>query len=256
MKYFFLLLLQSIALIVSAQPDTIPSGVFHWNELRVKKEKDRETRFIAKGITNEFSYFELHATTQQKGATPKPSHAQTDIEELIIVKEGMMKASVGDTTVVLGAGSVLLIPPKVMQALENIGDGPLTYYVLQFRAKKGLDLERNKMAGGALLLNADSLPFIKTEKGSTKKYFNRATATCENYEMHITQLEHKGPSHAAHQHVDTEIILVIDGDVGVTVDGKDYAGTNGDLFLIESGKLHGVSNISDKPCSYFAFKWR
>lgn len=256
MKYFFIFLIQLCSINASAQLDTIPSGVFHWNELRVKKEKEREIRTIAKGITNEFSYFELHATTQQKGAKPKVPHAQSDIEELIIIKDGTMKATVGDTSAILGTGSVLLIPPKEMQSFENIGNGPLTYYVLQFRTSKGVNIERSKMAGGALLLNADSLAFKQTAKGATKNYFNRPTATCANYEMHITQLDHKGPSHAPHQHLDTEIILVIDGDVEMTIDGKNYTGTNGDLFIVESGKFHGVSNASDKPCKYFAFKWR
>ncbi|MES2431983.1 MAG: cupin domain-containing protein [Bacteroidota bacterium] len=256
MRYFISILFQLLILSASAQLDTIPSGVFHWNELPVKKEKGRETRTIAKGTTNEFSYFELHATTQQKGATPKPAHQQTDIEELIIIKEGKVKATIGDTVAVLNAGSIMLIPPKEMQTFENIGDGTLTYYVLQFRSKKELNMERSKIAGGALLLNADSLPFKATAKGATKKYFDRPTATCDNYEMHITQLDHKGPGHAAHTHLDTEIILVIDGNVEMFIDGKNYSGTNGDLFLIQTGKLHGVSNASDKPCKYFAFKWR
>ena len=95
----------------------------------------------------------------------------------------------------------------------------------------------------------------KNEKG-TKKYFDRPTAMCENYEMHITTLNKKGPSHAPHQHIDTEIILVIEGDVEMMIDGKNYKGSAGDMFIAESGKMHGVSNASDNLCSYFAFKWR
>jgi (S)-ureidoglycine aminohydrolase len=74
--------------------------------------------------------------------------------------------------------------------------------------------------------------------------------------MHTTTLKKKGPSHAPHQHIETEIMLVISGDVEMTIDGKDYQGSTGDLFIAESGKMHGIANASDKPCKYFAFKWR
>jgi quercetin dioxygenase-like cupin family protein len=74
--------------------------------------------------------------------------------------------------------------------------------------------------------------------------------------MHTTTLTKKGPSHAPHQHIETEIMLIINGEVEMTVDGQYYKGTTGDLFIAESGKKHGIGNASDKPCTYFAFKWR
>ncbi len=256
MKIFLLLLLQTIAMNTFSQLQPITSEVFHWNELPVKKDAQRETRKIAEGFTNEFEYFEMHATTQEKGAVPRPPHTQKDIEELIIIKEGTMKCSIDDKTAVLGAGSVMLIPPFQSQIFENIGNGPLTYYVFLFRSKKTMDTARSTKAGGALLLNYDSLTYKETNNKGNRKYFDRPTAMCSNFEMHITYLKLKGPSHAPHQHLDTEIILVIDGYAEMMIDGKSYTGGPGDLFIAESGKMHGVGNASDKPCSYFAFKWR
>lgn len=239
-----------------AQLKPVESGVIHWDKLSVKKDSQRESRKLAEGTTHEFEYFEIHATTQQIGAVPRPPHAQKDIEEVIIVKEGSLKCTIGDKTAVLGAGGVLLIPPQEMQTFENIGDGPVTYYVFMFRSKKAMNMERSFNAGGALLLNRDSLPFKETARGGTRKYFDRPTAMCENYEMHITHLKEKGPSHTPHRHVDTEIILVIDGETEMTIDGKMHKGGPGDLYIAESNKMHGISNAGDKPCSYFAFKWR
>jgi (S)-ureidoglycine aminohydrolase len=119
-----------------------------------------------------------------------------------------------------------------------------------------MDMERNKKASNTLLLNADTIAYTEKDGKGTQKYFDRPTAMCENYEMHITGLKTKRPSHAPHQHVDTEIILVIEGDVEMTIDGRYYKGSDGDLFIAQSGKLHGVGNAADKPCRYFAFKWR
>ena len=239
-----------------AQLHPIASGVYKWNDLPVKKEGLRESRKLAEGTTAEFEYFEMHATTQMKGAVPRPAHTQKDIEELIIIKEGTMKCTIGGKTAVLGKGSVLLIPPLEAQVFENSGDGPLTYYVLMFRSKKPMDIQRSNTSGGALMLNYDSLIYIEKNNKGNRKYFDRPTAMCENFEMHITYLKQKGLSHAGHVHADTEIILVIEGDAEMTIDGKNYRGGPGDLFLVESGKLHQVGNATEKPCSYFAFKWR
>jgi (S)-ureidoglycine aminohydrolase len=223
-----------------AQLKPVGSGVIHWSDLPVKKDNQRETRRIAEGMTNEFEYFEIHATTQEKGAVPRPPHAQKDKEEMIIIKEGTLKCTIGNKTAILGPGSVLLIPPLEMQTFENIGDGILTYYVFMFRSKKTMNMERSSRAGGTLLLHRDSLEFKETAKGGTRKYFDRPTAMCENFEMHVTFLKDKGPSHTPHSHIDTEIILVIDGDTEMTIDGKTYKAGPGDLYIAESGKMHGI----------------
>lgn len=256
MKIILLLLLHTIIMNAFSQLKPVTSGVITWASLPVKKDVQRESRKLTEGTTNEFEYFEIHATTQQKGAVPKPPHTQKDIEELIIVKEGTMKCNIVGKSTLIGPSGVLLIPPLEDQAFENAGNGNLTYYVIMFRSKKPVDMARCNNAGGSLMLNADSLPFIKTEKGGGRKYFDRPTAMCENFEMHVTHLTHKGPSHIPHTHIDTEIILVIDGDVDMTIDGILYHGGPGDLFIAESGKMHGVSNASEKPCSYFAIRWR
>lgn len=239
-----------------AQLSPVPSGVIHWSEVPVKTDGLRESRKIAEGTTPEFDYFEIHATTQQKGARPRPPHAQKDREEVMIIKEGTAKCIIGDDTAILGKGSVQLIPPMLSQSIENVGDGPLTYYVFVFRSRSPMNLERSRKAGGSLLLPRDSMPYQRAGFKGTRRYFDRPTAMTENFEMHITELYQSGPSHAPHQHKDTEIILLVEGAAEMTIDGQHYEGRAGDLFFIESGKVHGISNSSAKPCKYFAFKWR
>ncbi len=256
MKMLLVLLLTTITICTNAQLPAIHSGVYHWNELPVKKDTLRESRKIMEGSTHEFSFFKMHASTMQKGAAAKPPHIQKDIEELIIIKEGRLTCTLDDQVAELGPESILIIPPNVSQTFENTGDGPVTYYVLQFRSKKPMDMERSNKGGGILMLNADTIVCNEDNGRGNQKYFDRPTAMCENYEMHITSLKKKGPSHAPHQHVDTEIILVIEGEVGMTIKGNDYKGGAGDLFIAESGVLHAVANASEKTCRYFAFKWR
>jgi mannose-6-phosphate isomerase-like protein (cupin superfamily) len=254
MKAILLFTLHTIAINVFAQLQPITSGVYHWADLPVKKDNQRESRKIAEGTTPEFEYFEIHVTTQLKGAVPRPAHTQKDREELIIIKEGTLTCTIGNKKAVLGPGSVLLIPPFESQVYENTGDGPVTYYVFTFRSRKPMNIERSTQAGGTLLLNHDSLVYKEANNKGNRKYFDRPTAMCENYEMHITYLKAKGPSHAPH--LDTEIILMIEGESEMMIDGKTYKAGPGDLYIAESGKLHGISNATDKPCSYFAFKWQ
>jgi len=251
---FFILIFISVQAMAQLKP--IPSGVYHWSDVPVVKSDDREGRKFLEGTTSEFDYFEIHASTQFKGALPRPPHAQTDIEELIYIKEGTMKFNMGAKSSVLGKGSIILIPPHEMQSLQNVGDGPLTYYVIMFRSKKPMDMERSAKTGGPLMLNADSLKYVPSALGGGIKYFERPTAMLETLEMHLTELKGKGPSHAPHSHIDTELIVMLEGDTEMTIAGKTYKGTAGDIYLANSNELHGLSNIGNTPCKYLAIRWK
>jgi dipeptidase len=87
-----------------------------------------------------------------------------------------------------------------VQVFENTGDGPLTYYVLMFRSRKPMNMQRSDSAGGPLLLNYDFLPYTEKNNKGNHKYFDRPTAMRANYEMHITYLKQNGPSHAGYRH--------------------------------------------------------
>lgn len=207
-----------------------------------------------RGSTAELSFLEIHATTQYKGAVSRPPHAQKDIEELLFVKEGTMKFTIGTQSKVLGKGSLILVPPQQMQSVENVGDGPLTYYAMEFRSKQPMDLDRSAKAGGALMLNADSLVYKSTAAGGGIKYLQRPTAMFNQLEAHITERKVKGPSHTPHTHIDTELTIVLEGHTEMLINGKTYQGSAGDIYLMNSNELHGISNVADEPCKYLAIR--
>lgn len=238
-----------------AQLQPVNSGVYKWAEQSVKFGDLKESRKILEGESTHFEYMEIHATTQYPGAEASHAHANDDIEECIIVKEGLMKVIRDEKNTVLGPGSVFLLLPHQMHSLQNAGDTNLTYYVMKYRSKKKIDYERGQASGGSLLLNADSLTFKPNSRGGQFAYFDRSTAMCERFEMHVTQLNQKGPSHEPHAHIESEIILVLSGETEMTIDGKEYSGTAGDFYFMDAPTKHGVRNASDKPCSYLAFKW-
>jgi len=256
MKILLISILCVLSLAAFAQLQPVQPGVYRWADRPVKVSEDRESGIFLEGTSPEFEYIKIHATSQFPGAKPGPAHANKDMEELIIVKEGTMKVTVEGKSKILGAGGVVLIMPQQMQSLENVGNGKLTYYAMKYKSKKTMNIERGLAAGGSMILNADSLVFKPTEKGGSRAYFDRATAMCERMEMHVTQLNKKGPSHNPHSHIETEIILVLSGETEMTIDGKEYKAGVGDFYFVNSELFHGMRNASDKPCSYFAFKWK
>jgi len=239
-----------------AQLKPVNSGVYKWTDHPLTMSADRESRKILEGTSTHLDYLEIHATTQFPGAKPSTAHANDDIEECIIVKEGLMKATVEGRSTVLGAGGVILLMPRQLHSVQNAGDNNLTYYVMRYRSKKKMDLERGQSAGGTLMLNADSLTFKSSSRGGGRRYFDRSTAMCERFEMHMTQLDEKGPSHDPHSHDETEIVLVLSGKTEMTIDGKEYDGSAGDFHLINSQLMHGVRNATSDPCSYFIMIWK
>ncbi|MFY9152197.1 MAG: cupin domain-containing protein [Prolixibacteraceae bacterium] len=248
-------LINLLALATFAQLQEVKPDAYRWAGRNLKISPDRESGVFLEGISPHLDYVKIHATTQFPGTKPSPEHANKDMEELIIVKEGTMKATVDGQSRILGAGSVVLIMPQQRQSLENIGTGNLSYFAMKYKSKKPVNIKRGIASGGSMMLNADSLTFKKTEKGGGRAYFDRATAMCERLEMHVTQLNKKGPSHNPHSHIETEIILVISGQTEMTIDGTEHTAGPGDFYFINSGLFHGVRNASDEPCSYFAFKW-
>ncbi|WP_373519693.1 cupin domain-containing protein [Pricia sp.] len=255
-RLLLLFLVTNMGFIGMAQLKQVDSGIYKWAELPTKEGNQRVGRKIMEGSSPHFSFLEIHATTQDKGAKPAPPHTQKNIEELVIVKEGRLKLTMNGKSDVLPEGSVGLIPPLTEQSMENVGDVPLTYYIMMFTSKKDMDIQRGQEAGGPLSINFDDLKPEKTGKGQSISYFERPTAMCEYFEMHVTQLDRKGPSHKPHSHVESEIIIVVEGEAEMTINGEAYQGTKGDLFFVKSNEIHGISNIGENPCRYYAFKWK
>ncbi len=139
--------------------------------------------------------------------------------------------------------------------MENIGDSPLTYYVIMFTSKKAMDIDRSKKAGHTLFLDSKNLTWKKTKKGGSASYFDRPTAMSERFEMHVTQLNKIGPSHKPHNHIDSELIIVTEGQTEMEINGKKYKGKAGDLYFIKSNEFHEISNLLDQPCQYYAIRW-
>lgn len=249
--------LLSIAMILNNNSTSqVPSAVYSWTNFKVKKQKTRESRQIFEGHTTHLEYFECHATTLFPGEMPHGSHTHSNDDELILVREGTIKITTEKTSKVLGPGGIALILPGEEHGLENIGDGKATYYIMKFRSKNPLDIPRSEEAGGSIFVDRSELKFIGKENKGRWNYFDRPTAACSDFEMHATRLEARVQSHPPHVHDQEEILLMLEGNATMHIDGKEYKTTVGDVIFLDSQVPHGITNAGDTPCEYFAFQWK
>lgn len=236
--------------------DSLTAGVYKWSELNPVKEDTRIRREILEGSTTSLSYFEVHASTLEPGKAPHPPHTHTDQEELIIVKEGQVKITIKGESKILGPGSIAYAMPGDEHGIENAGTSAATYYIFKYKSKLPLNMERAKQNGGSFMINRNDLAQSKTDKGSRRDFFNKATSQLEKFEMHTTALNPGLDSHAPHTHKEEEIILLIKGNVTMHIGDKFYPAAAGDIVFLPSGVSHALKNTGNDQCEYFAFQWR
>jgi (S)-ureidoglycine aminohydrolase len=74
--------------------------------------------------------------------------------------------------------------------------------------------------------------------------------------MHATRLNAGMNSHAPHTHVQEEIILMLEGEATMHIDGKELKTSVGDVIFLDANVPHAITNTGDIPCEYFAFQWK
>ena len=255
-KIFFFLFIINAFSTIAQKSDSLLSGVYYWNKLEPVKEDTRVRRQILAGKTFALSYFEIHTSTLEPGNAPHPPHVHADQEELMIVKEGQVKITIAGQSKILGPGSIAFAMPGDEHGIENAGKTQATYFILKYKGKLPMNLERAKLTGGSFMFDWNDLKTNNTGKGYRRDFFNRGTSQLNQFEMHTTALNADSVSHAPHTHVQEEVILILRGNVEMYIDGKLYKGAAGDLYFLSANVPHALKNIGKEQCEYFAFQWR
>lgn len=251
---FFLLLSIFAFTIKTNDRKKLDSKVHNWNALEVQSTNSGERRQILDGQTKVFDQLEIHVTTLLPGKAPHKSHTHQDFEELIIVKEGKIKQTVGSEEKILGPGSIVLALPGDEHGLSNAGNSNASYYIIKWRTN-GFTAHSVTEQQTSLMLEWKEFEFKKTSKGGRRKVLRRSTSMLQELEMHVTTLNEGMTSHAQHTHADEEIILVIKGEVEELIDDQPYKAEAGSLIFLNSNIPHGIRNIGVGQCEYFAIRW-
>ena len=80
---------------------------------------------------------------------------------------------------------------------------------------------------------------------------NGATHKGAAVEMHLTELGPGLAPHPPHKHVHEEMVLVIRGELDVTISGKTTRLTPGSVGFVASGEEHGWKNPTSGRTEYF-----
>lgn len=257
--YRFILMLLVLGTVCPANGQNLSrlkTIAYDWEKLDVQKTKSGERRQIFEGYTEDLSYFEIHVTTLKPGLAPHGSHVHADMEEFIIVKEGQIEITLNDTKTLAGPGSVFLALPGDRHGIWNAGDTQASYYIIRWKKDTPVQIDRAKASGGSKLYDWEKVSFKTTKKGGRRQFMQRPTALLEELEMHVTTLKPGITSHGEHVHPAEEIILVKKGLVEESINGEKYQLGPGSLILLIDDVPHGIRNIGDEECEYFAFKWR
>jgi quercetin dioxygenase-like cupin family protein len=91
--------------------------------------------------------------------------------------------------------------------------------------------------------------------GEVRRVFQGPTATLDELECHITTLKRGESPHPPHKHPDEELIIVKEGTVESTLEGKTYVLGPGSIILQASNEMHGIRNVGKTPATYHVIKW-
>ncbi len=237
-----------------AGDERLTSAVYAWDDMQVTKTNAGERRQVFKGPTEAFEYLQVHVSTVEAGAAVHAAHTHDDREELIIIKEGTLEQTINGVSRVLSPGSVTLALPGDSHGIRNAGDTPASYYIIRWRTREpGKTVDP---AAASVSVNWDDLEVKQISKGERRSIMRVPTRMLAEFEIHTTMLNEGMKSHDQHVHVEDEIIIVRYGEVEEMIDGQPHAAGPGDVIFLQANQPHGIRNIGDGPCEYYAFKWK
>jgi quercetin dioxygenase-like cupin family protein len=109
----------------------LDSTAWQWSALTPQKTDVGERREVVRQATRTLDELEMHITTLNAHTASHPPHTHPN-EEMVIVKEGTLQAHVNGREIVVPAGGVLFFASMQPHAVQNIGDTPATYYVINW----------------------------------------------------------------------------------------------------------------------------
>jgi mannose-6-phosphate isomerase-like protein (cupin superfamily) len=96
----------------------------------------------------------------------------------------------------------------------------------------------------------ETMPVIPTPKGVRRDVFDGPTTTVDKAHCHITTLSVGENSGEPRRHLQEEIIIVKEGTVEATFDGKTQTAGPGSIFFFAANAVTRLRNAGTTPCTY------
>jgi mannose-6-phosphate isomerase-like protein (cupin superfamily) len=97
----------------------------------------------------------------------------------------------------------------------------------------------------------DKLPVEVRDHAEVRHIMKGKLSTGETVEVHESMLPPNGYPHAPHHHPHSEMWLIREGTVQLTINGTPHILGPGGLGFVKSNEGHGIKNIGNGPANYF-----
>lgn len=97
----------------------------------------------------------------------------------------------------------------------------------------------------------DKMPVQALDRGEFRSIMKGKLATGESVEVHESTLPPNGYPHPPHHHAHSEMWLVREGTVQLTINGTSHVIGPGGLGFVHSNDEHGIKNVGNVPATYF-----
>src|SRR5262245_34718845 len=109
----------------------LPSTIFDWDKMKAETTTNGVRRTLFDAPTTTLDKIHCHITTLNPGANSGEPRRHLQ-EEVIIIKEGAVEATVDGRTETVGPGSVIFFAANAVTRLRNVGKDPATYTVVYY----------------------------------------------------------------------------------------------------------------------------
>jgi len=111
--------------------------------------------------------------------------------------------------------------------------------------------EQDKSAMPSAMFPLDKMPVRTPNNAEIRDVLKGRLATGESLEVHQTTLLPGRAPHPPHRHQHSEMWLIREGTVEITVNGTNYRLGPGSVGFVESNDEHGIKNVGTTSATYF-----
>jgi mannose-6-phosphate isomerase-like protein (cupin superfamily) len=97
----------------------------------------------------------------------------------------------------------------------------------------------------------DKLPVNAHDHAEFRHIMQGKLVTGEALEVHESTLPPNGFPHPPHHHAHSEMWLIREGTVELTINGKSYVLHAGGLGFVRSNEIHGIRNVGTTTANYY-----
>lgn len=101
----------------------------------------------------------------------------------------------------------------------------------------------------------DALPPKDTAVGQLRSVFDNPTRALDKFEVHITTLKPGMASHPPHRHAWEEMLLMKEGELEVSLNGRKQRAGPGSLIFYASNDAHNATNVGTTPATYYVLNF-